>query len=824
MKKRWVSLLLACIMIVAAIPAFNVYADEEVYYFVNQNYEGLEVTENFNSNFDGLGASFISEDSKIKVVGPDLSLLGKRSLAVNKCDMRWLSLSLTDEKMFAEVTVRADSAFDNELNLFFTTKQPSENLSEKATVNVFSIKKDKTNVVLKDCNGNLITVIEEDIRYSVRCEFTRGSDLYNIYVNNELLSKDCKSGVKVYSVEDFHVKVDSLAAEEGGAEGSSLKEPYILIDNIAVSAKGKLYPQGFSAQEKGELPQVLIPETPKSDDIRVFVNTTELAMASAPVVKKDTVYIDLEQMARCLNMTLKDDAANKSFVLSNENVTVEASLGSKKIKINGQEYNISYAPEKINRLIMVTPNFLSEALNAKVWWDDKADMIVITTGQYKKDGILRQVGGKLYMNGEPYYEISFNKFDLFDQILASYEKNAEYTGEELKQLNMLGFKTIRVFAYSNVYTDLMHNDKHQDTYFKAMDHFFDLCDEYDIKVVVSMGLIEPYLLENIYVEGEGWITGTENLTDLVKNRDSKSRNNLYKYIEKFITRYKDRASVLMWELSSEGNLHADDGAVSGRPSYSLLQLAQFYSDCADRIREFDKEHLITGGDGVLRSSQWNLFKDVMNGSEFKKKTDTKEERLKALALLNERLDVISVHTYGIGFSNESSYLGSNGKIYNCDFLLYMQEANLFGKALYNGETNSGFSAESEDFYTDTRIYLNSIIEAGVQLSHWWTFPLGGQGDSELIELVVNANKLLKENYCNNKAENENTTDAWEDPSFQVLDITKITDGKEFAVRAGLNSKLIRFAIVSGVMLFATIVCVVALTREKLKRKRTEEIV
>ena len=41
MKKRWVSLLLACIMIVAAIPAFNVYADEEVYYFVNQNYESL---------------------------------------------------------------------------------------------------------------------------------------------------------------------------------------------------------------------------------------------------------------------------------------------------------------------------------------------------------------------------------------------------------------------------------------------------------------------------------------------------------------------------------------------------------------------------------------------------------------------------------------------------------------------------------------------------------------------------------------------------------------------------------------------------------------
>lgn len=824
MKKRWVSLLLLIIMISAAVPAFNIYASSDVYYRLNQTFENLETTENFVSEIKDLDASFVSSDSEIKVVGSDFSLLGKRSLAVNRCDMRWWSVGLSDEKMYIELSLRADAAFDNELIVHFSTRQPTQETSLISSVIAFAVSKEDGKPTIVDCNGNVIMQMQEDIRYVVKCEFTRGSDKYNIYINNTLTVENCVNTAKVYTIEDLNINVSPL--NQGDIES------YILIDNPAISAKGKKYPQAFSAQPTAKIPEVDIIDDSETEALRIFINTTELAMANPPIIKKNTVYVDLEQMARCLGMTLKDDKANKSFVFSNGNVTVEATLGSKKIKVNGSEITIAYPPEKINKTIMVTPNFFTEALNAKVWWDNDSDLLVITTGQYKKDNILKAIGGKLYMNGEPYYEISFNKYDLFYQILAAYESNIEYPAEEntisaaeaaLKQLHELGFKSIRVFAYSNAYSDLMYNEAHQETYFKAMDQLFDLCDKYDIKIVMCMGLAESFLLKNEKIEEQGNIVSTQNTVDIVSSPNCESRQNVYKYIEKIVNRYKERNTLLMWEIGNEGNLNADVGETTNEQTYSLLQLAEFYGSCADKIREYDKEHLITSGDSVLRSCQWNLLEDVLKGNELSWQTDIREEQLKALTLLNEKLDIISIHAYGLGISDNTA-----------TFDIYMQYADTLNKPLYVGETNGAFDLENEDFYLDSKAYLNSIVNSGVQLSHWWTFRSDRQGfddgylwrvdSGELLDLIVEANKTLKATYHINKADDENTTDAWQDPYFQVLDISKITDGKEFAVMASLNSKLIRFGILSGVLFVVVVFCVILLTREKLKRKRTEDFV
>lgn len=842
MKKRWVSLLLAIIMAMAAVPAFNILAAADIYTYMNKTFESLDVTKTFTAIIPSSEASFVSADSQIKVVGSDMALLGKRSLAVSKGDMRWWSLSLVDSKMYIDLSIRADSEFNNEMNVFFTTRQPGNDHVAYAEFNAFSVKKTEGKIILTDCQGKEIFKLQENIRYSIRCEFTRGSSQYNIYVNDTLTAENCNGGASVYSVESVQIKVESLAESSSG-EDEMMNKPYVLIDNLQVLAKGKTFPQQYSTQKKGAMPNIKVESSEKNEDIRVFVNGIEIAMANKPIVKKNTVYIDVEQMARCIGMSIHDDKANNSFVLSNENVTVEAVFGNKKIKVNGTECELANAPEKISKVIMATPNFFSEALNAKVWWDDNANMVVITTGTMKKDGILRNVGGKLYMDGEPYYEISFNKYDLFYQIMGDYESNSEYPGEEftskaaeaaLKQLKELGFKSIRVFAFSNVYSDLMYNDVHMEKYLKAMDQMFDLCDKYDIKVVFCMGLMESFLLKNDKIEEDGWVVSTENVNDLVVNEKCESRQNVYKYIEKIVTRYKNRDTVLMWEINNEGNLGADIGQAVGKPSYSLLQLAEFYGDCADKIREFDKEHLITSGDSILRSSQFNLLKDVLNGSELTWKSDSKDERLKALWLLNDKLDVVSTHAYGLGVSKESCYTGSDGKVHNCSFELYMQESALLDKPLYNGETNGAFAFDDEDFYSDTQAYLNSIIEAGVQLSHWWTFRSDRQGfddgylwridSGELLNLIIVANKTLKEKYGVNKAADENTTDAWEDPYFQVFDVSKVIDGKDFAVMASLTTKLLRFATLCGVILLVIVVLVVALTREKLKRKRIEDFV
>ena len=238
----------------------------------------------------------------------------------------------------------------------------------------------------------------------------------------------------------------------------------------------------------------------------------------------------------------------------------------------------------------------------------------------------------------------------------------------------------------------------------------------------------------------------------------------------------------MWEIANEMDINAGAHSQSIQPSYSLMQLAKFYGDCADKIREFDKFHLITSGDSLLQSGQ--------------------DESV--TALLNEKLDIISVHAYG-----------------HSDLPQYMLQAQKLGKVLYNGATNSATSEESQDFYNDTKVHLNFITESGVQLSHWWDFNFD---DNEMIKLISEANKNLKEKYCVNSAEEENTTDAWENPSFQVVDSSKITDGMEFAVMASFKSKFIRFCVLSGTIVFVTLACIILLTREKLKRKRTEDFV
>ena len=809
MKKRWVSILLTLIISVAAMPAFSVFAAQDFYYYVDQTYEDLEITDDFSANSEGLGVSFLSENSKIKVVSSDLALLGTRSLAINVCDMRWGKLSLADEKMYIGLTLRADQEFNNELKVSFTTLKPSANQPENESLVAFSVSRNSGKIFLKDCKGNQVAELQEKNRHVIYCEFSRGSDSYNIYVDNSIKAENCNSGVKVYSIENMQIQVNAFDVGVGNnAESVATTTPYILVDNVLVYAKGKSYPQKYSAQQTGKIPEVELPQNKENKDIRVFVNTMELAMANVPVLQKNTVYIDVEQLARCLSMTLKEDKANKKFVLSNENVIAEAIIGSKAIKVNGKDYNIAKAPEKINGVIMVSPNFLSEVLNAKVWWDSNENMVVITLGKEKTDDILRVVGEKLYMNGEPYYEVSLNKYDLFYNVLNSMQTGAENTSTAvettLKQLSENGIKSVRVFTFSNELVNFIYNEKQQEIYFKAMDHFFDLCDKYDIKVIACLGFDEAYVLKKDFMGAEGFVLSTENSVDLIVNPKSESRKNLYGYIEKFVSRYKDRESVLMWEMANELNLKADIGNYVNRQTYSLLQLAKFYGDCADKIRQFDNVHIIASGDSILRKDQWSSFKAVMNGSKVQGSADTKEETIEALALINEKLDIVSIHT------ND-----------NYELSQYMIYAEKLDKVLYNGAADTVDLQENEEIYSDKNLYLNFITESGLQISHWFDSDFD---DLEMAELIKETNNNLKIRYCVNSAEDENTTDAWENPTFQVVDSKNITNGLEYAIMASIKSKFIRFCIFGGLIIFISLVCVVLLTREKLKRKRTEDFV
>ena len=779
--KKYIAMFIAILMVLTVVCQFGGTISGNAVQFTHEkvkvDFENTKVCEEFSATFEGSNASYIGADSKIKIVGSDLAIGNKRSLAVKSCDLRWWTLGVKETRMGLEFKVGIDENYNNNLSIGINTLQPA---GKTANIDIIKICANGAGAQLMDCEGNVVSELEYGESYDISCEFTAGQDTYTISVEKKVVAEQTQLPKKVYSVEAFHINVQEN--QPGG-------ESYILIDDILLWSKGKDTPQKYSTQETGELPTVKIPEQ-SNEKIKVFLNDTKIKLAKEPVIKDDKILFDTKALAEGLNVPYTQ-GSDGSFEFKAGDTTIKGVAGSGEIDINGKAVTLveGAAPIMENDAVLVTADFINEAFNAKVWWDEKDGVFAITVGEYKDNGILVSLGGKLFMNGEPYYEISFNKFDLFYQIIAEYERDGSYPNKRfqfhaaeaaVKQLSEAGFKSIRAFVFSSQYKDLMYNEEHQKTYFEAMDRLFDLCDKYDMKVVVCMGLIEPHLLAQQYIEGEGWISGDESVVDIVANPEGESRQNVYKYIELFVERYKDRKSVLMWEIKNEGNLELDIGEVAGEARYSLLQLANFYGDCADKIRSIDDKHLITSGDSVLRTAQWNLFKAVMEGKHVSWQVDTFDEHLKAVALLNEKLDLISAHIYGLGCGNTGDFVRTdeNGQTVDVTWDMFMEEAATLGKAFYNGECNTAISYDAENFAVEMEKYLDAIIDAGVQLSHWWTFRSDRVGFNDgpawrcdegiQWDLIIAANKKLKETYMVNGVADANAATSWEDPSFEVI--------------------------------------------------------
>ena len=80
-----------------------------------------------------------------------------------------------------------------------------------------------------------------------------------------------------------------------------------------------------------------------------------------------------------------------------------------------------------------------------------------------------------------------------------------------------------------------------------------------------------------------------------------------------MSHYKNRKTILMWEIGNELTLNADvmpdkgDIAQSGERMPNLAQVAQFLDDVARRIKASDPLHLVNSGGSCLRGSQWNMY-------------------------------------------------------------------------------------------------------------------------------------------------------------------------------------------------------------------------
>lgn len=735
---RIMAMILSCITFLTAA-VFPAAAAEVSTVYIEDTFEQYGVT-NGNVTDKYISASYAGSNNYAIV--KDGALSGNRSaLVTDHVDFRWWAMSITAEKLTLEYKIHIPAASAVTFTTCMTLDGDSSTSNEGLGGAITVISGNGTDLGIYDREGSLITALEYGKTYSMQMSFAARSNTFTLNINGESYANIPLSS-PLYTVTAFRLNA---------AAGSSF-----YFDDFKVYSTSRTYPQKYSAQEPGSMIELDYPTYYKPEGITLWLN-------------RDGT--EAGRSALKLNMPVKE--ANHTLYLPYDTVKDQFPINSE----------VEFDPMLITweGTDYITIQDTATLCEGTVWWDEAEQMVVFTDGERQNDGILRNINGRFYMNGQPYYEISFNKFDIAAQILINYfpDRFRDFnTGEDqranaeraLKELSDNGFSSIRFFSYVETY-DMIHDPAESEKYWKGLDELFDLCDKYGIKVVPSLSLGSSVMTACEYVEGLGYVSVGEDRIDLITNPESKSRAFQKQYIEAYVNRYKDRDTVLMWEINNEMNLEMDVGPSIGKVTYSAYQLSEFYAWCTEIIHTCDPHRLVTSGDSVQRNTNYHLLAGTMAGRDTNDwTTDSYAQRLYINFLLNGMggMDTTSVHAYGE--STDDLHISVNrlkSTVSRMSLSVMVDEARALGQPLYVGEAGTGTSNGNTDTVNIQKT-LDGYVKLGLQLVHWWSYDTCRQDSfnddnnwnmnmtdfPESVALLKTANEALKTKWLINRADED----------------------------------------------------------------------
>jgi hypothetical protein len=377
------------------------------------------------------------------------------------------------------------------------------------------------------------------------------------------------------------------------------------------------------------------------------------------------------------------------------------------------------------------------------------------------EGFVSARGPELTLNGREYRAVGVNVPHLHQIYLGTWfhlrdiygtpEKAKAAAVAAVEDASRSGLAFIRFFAGGGYPIESSRlYEKDSDAYWRGMDELFALCRHSGVRLVPSLGVT-------------GWHSRCGEPRQAILDPSSETWKANRRYVEAFITRYKDDPTVLSWELENELMLAADvdmkgaaliprgvypAGAVVrevGRREDSLTweMTRRIYREQAAFIKSIDPNHLVTSGDAGVRAeatSRRETFPD------FRYRDDTWREHLaNELAAQPEPLDLFSLHHYG------PADPGPKGTE-----LPALERVRLTARAvraarvpLFIGEMGQDaptFRADPEAAWA--RAYLDMAEKEGISLvALWvWHFPwqpeltLDGRSHPKLIERAHEFNR------------------------------------------------------------------------------------
>ncbi len=110
------------------------------------------------------------------------------------------------------------------------------------------------------------------------------------------------------------------------------------------------------------------------------VNGLSKIMDTAPYIKNDRTYVPVRFLGYALGLSDEDivwDASNQKATFTDGTNTVELTIGSTTITVNGEAQTMDVAPEISNDRTMLPARWVAEAFGAQVGWDNLTRTVVI---------------------------------------------------------------------------------------------------------------------------------------------------------------------------------------------------------------------------------------------------------------------------------------------------------------------------------------------------------------------------------------------------------------------------------------------------------------
>ncbi|NOY80118.1 MAG: cellulase family glycosylhydrolase [Kiritimatiellaeota bacterium] len=363
---------------------------------------------------------------------------------------------------------------------------------------------------------------------------------------------------------------------------------------------------------------------------------------------------------------------------------------------------------------------------------------------------LTRTGAQLLMGGRPFRAVGVNKHELLDlympDLLGKGDAAASMAAarRSLDRLASLGVTVLRVrgsqFWPAQIEKTYLGGKQTRKIFWDRYDTMLDDCDARGLKVVLTIG----------WHLGAWPDLGHDSLQNFVGDPHSKGRALFDGWVRDLVGRYKDRDTILFWELTNEANLGADlrpmkpKGVITPiladpstphghlyrdpvvrdvRNNMSSDELAAFVRESARLIKSIDRNHLIGTGFSLPRPAAWHLWLGSLRRTTKMDWTpDSDGEWADYLRLISpDPVDLISIH----------HYLGTGRKRIRLERLVIIKKAaDELRKPVYWGEAGvSGFPGQVYD-RAAARIGLRCVLDAvrilDIPLCLLWTWNEAGR--------------------------------------------------------------------------------------------------